>query len=638
MRFSNRANMPNTVGIRRFLQATSLGILVCLLSMGGAAPVLAADITTGLVLYYSFDAPPKSGKVLDESSRGNNGTVTGPVYVQDGGSAGAYRFDGVDDYIRVPATTSLNVGTGNAYTLAVWYNTSTDSEANQQSPLLEWGGTTVEQDGVHLWANVHGYQWNGLGTGANLVDTTGNDVPYVISAADRPRNEWHHLVVTYDRVAGAAKVYIDGIPENQKSFTSQSRTSYPLYIGKRPWDYQRLQGLLDEVRVYNRALSDGDVAALYKRHAVAFGRVPCQDVALVKLEADYISACQYTRDGDPASGAINNVTGSPTWVVPRENAMAILGLMQAAQCSRDTSYRTRADAAMSYLTRVQQTDGSWADQYSYATPSNLSKSPTQTAEVMIAMNKAGYRANRYSAMTKGADFLLKLQGIACKQGKDDGLIGGGLDAQGKCQTWRWSSDNAYGYQAFKAASRWARLSGDTTRQQRYDAAAAKVLKGVNTVLKDPSSAVWRVVVDKNDAPLSRPHEWINYAPQMLDLPATGVGNAAVGTWINQTLVNAATGAAVWDDATEADRLSPGYSFQASLAWIDLGQTAYRDRAVAWANASGLHQVSGDPNGIAGGWMDWVETGGAQAQWWERFIDTSFYNIAVSEGGYDFSAE
>jgi hypothetical protein len=37
-------------------------------------------------------------------------------------------------------------------------------------------------------------------------------------------------------------------------------------------------------------------------------------------------------------------------------------------------------------------------------------------------------------------------------------------------------------------------------------------------------------------------------------------------------------------------------------------------------------------------VDWVETGGARAQWWERFIDTSFYNIAVSEGGYDFSAE
>jgi hypothetical protein len=332
------------------IRSNCIGVLACLLGIG-AAPVLAADITAGLVLHYSFDAPPKSGKVLDESGRGNNGTVTGPVYVQDGGSAGAYRFDGVDDYIRIPATTSLNVGSGNAYTLAIWYNTTTDSEANRQSPLLEWGGTTVAQDGVHLWANTYGYQWNGLGTGANLVDTTGNEVLYVISAA-----------------------------------------------------------------------------------------------------------------------------------------------------------------------------------------------------------------------------------------------------------------------------------------------AAKVLNGVNTVLKDPASAVWRVAVDAQDVPVNRPHEWINYAPQMLDLPATGVGNAAVGTWINQTLVNAQTGAVVWDDATEADRLSPGYSFQASLAWIDLGQTAYRDRAVGWANASGLHQVTGDLNGIAGGWIDWVETGGGQAQWWERFIDTSFYNIAVSEGGYNFSAE
>jgi hypothetical protein len=623
--------------LRRLRRLVWLGVLAWPLGIG-AAPAFAANLADGLVLWYSFDAPPKNGKVLDESGRGNHGKVKGPAHVQDGGSAGAYRFDGVDDFVSIPATASLNVGAGTAYTLAVWYNTSTDAEANRQSPLLEWGGTTVEQDGVHLWANTYGYQWNGQGTGANLVDTTGNDVPYVISTADRPRNEWHHLVVTYDRAAGAARVYVDGTLDNQKSFTSQSRTSYPLYLGKRPWDYQRLQGFLDEVRVYNRALSAEEVEALFARHARAFGLAPCQHPDLVRLEADYIAACQYTREGDPASGAINNVTGSPTWVVPRENAMAILGLVHASQCLGEAAYRVRADAAMSYLVRVQQTDGGWADQYSYTTPFIPSKSPTQTAEVMIAMNKLGYQAGRYNAMVKGAEFLLKLQSRSCKQGKDDGLLGAGLDAQGRCQTWRWSSDNAYGYQALKAASRWARLAGDATRRRRYDAAAARVLKGINTVLKDPASAVWRVAVDAQNIPVSRPHEWINYAPQMLDVPAAGVGSPAVGEWINQVLVNQATGGAVWDDGSEADRLSPGYSFQASLVWLDLGQTAYRDRAWQWVNASGLHQTTADANGIAGGWIDWKETGGAQAQWWERFIDTSFYHIAVSEGGYDFSAE
>ena len=179
----------------------------------------------------------------------------------------------------------------------------------------------------------------------------------------------------------------------------------------------------------------------------------------------------------------------------------------------------------------------------------------------------------------------------------------------------------------------------STRQQKYDGAADKLLRGLNAVLKDPSSAVWYVAVDTQDIPIpNRPHEWINYAPQMLDLPATGTGSSAVGEWIHQTLVNQPTGAAVWDDGPESDRLSPGYSFQASLVWTDLGQQSYRDQAWVWANTSGLHQITPDANGISGGWIDWVETNGTQAQWWERFIDTSFYAIATSEGGYNFSAE
>jgi len=360
--------------------------------------------------------------------------------------------------------------------------------------------------------------------------------------------------------------------------------------------------------------------------------------ALVKLEADYILSCQYLSLSDPASGAINNVYGAPTWVVPRENALAILGLERTATCLNKSLYRTRAQQAMNYLVRVQQPDGSWYDQYSYLTPVVLSKSPTQAAEVMIAMNKLGFQANRYKAMIKGADFLLTLADPANKTGADDGLICGGLDANGNYQTWRWTSDNAFGYQALLAAARWAGIKGDLVRQQLYANAAARILDGTNLYLKDPNSAVWHVVVDANDVPIVTPHEWINYAPEMLDMPTKQARKAAIGQWIHDTLVNQPTGAAIWNDGTESDRLSPGYSFQASFVWQDLGQLNWKNIAWTWAEGSGLHQIVPDGNGIKGGWIDWVELGGAQAQWWERFIDTSFYAIASATGGYNFSPE
>ena len=128
-----------------------------------SAPVF-ADMNDGLVLYLPFDKPPVSDVVLDESGQNNNGTVSGAVFNATGGKiGGAYQFDGVDDYIVIPKNSVLNVGAGEGFTLAAWYNTSTNSFNNMQSPLLEWspGPQGVSgKAGVHLWANVEGFQWH----------------------------------------------------------------------------------------------------------------------------------------------------------------------------------------------------------------------------------------------------------------------------------------------------------------------------------------------------------------------------------------------------------------------------------------------------------------------------------------------
>ena len=56
------------------------------------------------------------------------------------------------------------------------------------------------------------------------------------------------------------------------------------------------------------------------------------------LEANYIYLCQYRNAASPANGAINNIYGSPTWVVPRENALAILGLLEVGRAYKMSSY------------------------------------------------------------------------------------------------------------------------------------------------------------------------------------------------------------------------------------------------------------------------------------------------------------
>ncbi len=365
---------------------------------------------------------------------------------------------------------------------------------------------------------------------------------------------------------------------------------------------------------------------------------PCQDPDLVRLEANYILAAQYIQKGDPeAVGAINTVAGTPTTVVPGEATFAILGLLRAADCLGDASYRDRAQLAMRYLLRVQDTDGGWYDQYRYEKPVLRSKSSAQTAQVLIAMNKLGFQRNSYNEMVSGAEFLLRLQDVANKTGQDDGLIGAGLDANRTYQTQRRTADNALAYQALKAAARWARLRKDGARQQRYDDAAALILDGINTVLKDPASAVWYAAVDAQGNSIATQHDWTNYAPQLFDVPAQGIGTT-VGDWIYQTLVHQPEGAAVWNDGAESNRLSPRFSFQANLVWIDVHQFNHYDAAWQWARTSGLHQLSPDANGIAGGWIDWIETTGAQAPFSERLIGTSVFSILAATDGFNFNAE
>lgn len=369
---------------------------------------------------------------------------------------------------------------------------------------------------------------------------------------------------------------------------------------------------------------------------------PEDKMILIQKEAGHILSCQYMNEASPAFGAINNVPGEPTWVVPRENGMAILGLIKASEILNDSRYIERAQLAADYLVSVQdRSDGAWYNQYNFANPhpDGLAKSPTQTAEVMMAFYKLGFKQSRYDSMKKGAQYLISCQDPINKKGINDGLLGGGKNSAGLYESWRWASDNAYAYWALKAAEYWAikMLSAGDSRELRFaircHLQSLRILSGINWVLRiknrrSPDYGVWYVAVDQqhqSQAPSGK--EWINYAPQMLDLPVIGVGRKIVGDWIHKNLQKE-DGACVWNTLDWGkNKKSPGYSFQATLCWLDLKQKTYADAATNWALNSGLWYPSG-------GWIDWIENG-QPAPDWQRFIDTSFYSIAAFSGGYDF---
>lgn len=241
----------------------SLAIGLCLVCLFGLSGITAsAGLADGLVLYYPFDSN-EGAVVTDQSSCGNNGVNRGASFTATGRLDGAYYFDASSNaYIVVPASTSLNVK--NTFTLSTHFKEYAYDGILQ--PILFWCRTSPSKSGVHLATDATGYQWGGKGTGAHLCGTDGseNKLERVVNTYNPNPNQWHHLVVTFDRTGGVAQVYVDGVLGETQAFTPfEPETRFDLYVGGDPTDPRvKFEGLLDEVRIYNRVLSYDEILEL----------------------------------------------------------------------------------------------------------------------------------------------------------------------------------------------------------------------------------------------------------------------------------------------------------------------------------------------------------------------------------------
>ncbi len=213
----------------------------------GDEPPTGTDLVTPLaapelIAYWKFDE--KTGiTAYDSSGYGNHGTIQGATWVT-GKFGGALSFDGKDDYLKVPSNPSLD--TKNEITLEAWIN----PEKGNPYPILEYNDGT--HAGVHLW---QWRRWSDLY--ANLVNTRGYcllEAPEVISTG------WQHIAVTYDGIYG--KLYHNGeLVATTKIQWLSLQTTYDFYIGLRPNENRYFKGLIDEVRIYNRGLSQAEIRA-----------------------------------------------------------------------------------------------------------------------------------------------------------------------------------------------------------------------------------------------------------------------------------------------------------------------------------------------------------------------------------------
>ena len=202
-----------------------------------------------LMLYFTFDED-NGGKVKDVSGNNIEGTLEGAVWSKDGKIGGAVHLEGIDKFVEVDAVPELDIN--DELTIQGWFF---PEESQGDSNLM----------GRRSSANVGGYclQWSAQFTGAPQIETWIN-----IGGWQGSRNkqtikpaleEWHHVASTYD--GDKIRQYIDGKLDIEFEPPDGKINSIEVVfrIGKAQTGLDGMIGLVDEVAIYNRALTVDEI-------------------------------------------------------------------------------------------------------------------------------------------------------------------------------------------------------------------------------------------------------------------------------------------------------------------------------------------------------------------------------------------
>ncbi|MBI3469325.1 MAG: hypothetical protein HY000_40500, partial [Planctomycetes bacterium] len=196
----------------------------------------------GLVLALGFNEG-SGATTADASNFGNDGTITGATWTASGRFGGALSFDGINDLITVADAASLDLTAG--MTLEAWVQPS--AVTNKWRDLIYKGNDIYFLEATSTNNNRPA---GGAKVGTSLLSTYG--------PAPLAPNTWSHLALTYD--GAALQFFVNGVEVSSAARTGSIQTSSnPLQIGGDSLYGQYFAGLIDEVRVYNRALSSAEI-------------------------------------------------------------------------------------------------------------------------------------------------------------------------------------------------------------------------------------------------------------------------------------------------------------------------------------------------------------------------------------------
>jgi len=238
---------PNSKSMMKTKLTLFVTVLAAALFMGGCATTEPAFVSDGLVAYYPFN-----GNANDESGNGHDGTVNGaaPTTDRHGKQNQAYDFSG-NPKSSIRSGKSVNA-TLKTLTLSAWVYLNKQSQ-NQPADVICWPGAS------HLLIPPMDGDKPTFGVRPDLESWKNLQYPDGL-----PSNKWFMYTGIYDGKELA--LYIDGkkVATTDYSAGILDGEEGPIWIGRNFEPFlPTIKGKVDDVRIYNRALSAAEVKALY---------------------------------------------------------------------------------------------------------------------------------------------------------------------------------------------------------------------------------------------------------------------------------------------------------------------------------------------------------------------------------------
>ena len=303
---------------------------------GESDPAVNENCTAGMIAYWKLDETDAS-TVFSDSYNGHDGdgSASPPLFIADSIVGAAQFFDGTDDRIQIPSSTDFDIAVDGSFSAFTWFKKTSDCGSNQGSQNeVMINRTFPGQHGSNTW-------WFGCHTNDQLVvmffpalKESGGDDGIVYSGVTVDDGEWHYGGWVYDGDANELRLYLDGQLKGIDSInlTGDFNSTNPLCIGgydvDGSCDTYEYQGILDEVAIYNYALTALEIQQQYVNGQAGFGYcepVAPQIVSAAALEATvgqlYVydveavgnPAPTYALTQNPPEMAIDPPTGLIEW-------------------------------------------------------------------------------------------------------------------------------------------------------------------------------------------------------------------------------------------------------------------------------------------------------------------------------------